>query len=250
MIIPMTEGGQTENTWDEAEDVAQAKALRIWRAILIAALVIAAITYLSSNVVPNVFPKRFDTVAKGQVYRSGKLTPASTESVVKGNDIKTIIDLGAFEAGSIEDRRAQETAESLGVTRYRLQLWGDATGNPNTYLHALRLMTDPANQPVLVHCGAGTERTGCAVMLYRQIVEGVGYEDLFDEAVRAGHDPDSNEKLRETYNDISWKVEQAFRDGGWIPGVPPPPAEQLGPVGAPPTEAASPETTAAHGSGG
>jgi hypothetical protein len=80
MIIPMTEGGQTENTWDEAEDVAQAKALRIWRAILIAALVIAAITYLSSNVVPNVFPKRFDTVAKGQVYRSGKLTPRAMTS--------------------------------------------------------------------------------------------------------------------------------------------------------------------------
>lgn len=230
--------------WVDPVDRAEARALGVWRAVLTTALVIGAAVYVSSNVVPNVFPKRFHTVAEGALYRSGKLTPAATESVVKANDIKTIIDLGAYEPGSREDRRAQQTADSLGVARYRLQLWGDATGNPNAYLHALRLMTDPANQPVLVHCGAGTERTGCAIMLYRQVVEGGAYEDIFDEALRVGHDPDSNKKLRETYNEISWKVEQAFREGGWIAGVPPPPAEQLRPVG----ETEQPPAT--HGSGG
>jgi len=232
--------------WIDPAAQAEARALGVWRAVLVAAVVIAAVAYVANNVVPNVFPKRFHTVAKGEIYRSGKLTPASTASVVKANDIRTIIDLGAFEAGSMEDRRAQQTADSLGVTRYRLQLWGDATGNPNAYLHALRLMTDPVNQPVLVHCGAGTERTGCAVMLYRQIIEGGAYEDLFEEAVRAGHDPEGNEKLRATYNDISWKVEQAFREGGWIPGVPTLPPDELRPVGAP----AQAQTPAAHGPGG
>ena len=118
---------------------------------------------------PHVIPKRFGVVDEGKIYRSGRLTPATLAKVVREREIRTIIDLGADPVGSPADARMQRAAEALGVTRYRMNLEGDATGNPNYYVWALRLMNDPANQPVLVHCGAGTQRTGCVVWLHREI---------------------------------------------------------------------------------
>jgi len=37
---------------------------------------------------------------------------------------------------------------------------------------ALSAMTDPANQPVFVHCSRGTDRTGVVMAVYRMEVDG------------------------------------------------------------------------------
>src|SRR6185295_17352182 len=117
--------------------------------------------------------------------------------------------------------REQHTAESLGITRFRFELSGDSTGNPNNYLQALRLMTDPSRQPVLVHCGAGTERTGCAVILYRHIVQGVPLADAVREAEAAGHSARRNEALAKTLDDWAGPIEEAYRSGGLVAGAEP-----------------------------
>ncbi len=209
--------------------------MRVSRLVLLGLLVaLAGAWFWRYAVRDHVIPKRFGEVAAGKVYRSGKLTPAALKGVAEEHGIRTIVDLGAYELGSAEDRRAQRTAEALGLTRYRLDLIGDATGNPNYYVQALELMTDPARQPVLVHCGAGTERTGCAVLLYRHIVEGepIGrpYEDEeFKEAVRAGHSPRRNPHLREVVEQWADDIARAFREKGQIDGAPPlPPARPVG----------------------
>ena len=38
--------------------------------------------------------------------------------------------------------------------------------------NALSVMTDPANQPVYVHCSRGVDRTGVVVAVYRMEVDG------------------------------------------------------------------------------
>ena len=96
---------------------------------------------------PNLFPKRFSVVTPGKVYRSGELTPSALARVVKENNIKTIVDLGAFRDDAEGEERERRTADAIGVKRYQMFLYGDATGNPNYYLQALRIMSDPANQP-------------------------------------------------------------------------------------------------------
>jgi len=50
----------------------------------------------------------------------------------------------------------------------------------------LRLATDPANQPVFVHCLHGQDRTGMAVGIYRMIVEGFSLEDAYEEMLALG----------------------------------------------------------------
>ncbi len=183
----------------------------------------------------NLFPKNFGVVEQGKVYRSGKLTPAAFRTIHAEHGIRTIIDLGAWGAGSDGDRREQRTAEALGIERYRFELVGDGTGNPNHYVHTLRLLTDPAKQPVLVHCGAGAERTGIAVMLYRSVTVGTPIEQAYEEAKRYGHDPERNPRLREVLDRYAQPILDAYRAGtqiavpGEVEPVPDPVPVALGP---------------------
>jgi tyrosine-protein phosphatase SIW14 len=39
-------------------------------------------------------------------------------------------------------------------------------------VQVLKLIEDPANQPVFVHCQHGADRTGCAIAVYRMVDEG------------------------------------------------------------------------------
>lgn len=200
------------------------------RTLLLVALGTAAALGVWDRIVkPQVIPKRFGVVAESRIYRSGKLTPATMRQVVRDHDIRTIIDLGAWVHDPAGERLEARTADLLGVERYVYDLLGDSTGDPNHYVEALRLMTDPANQPVLVHCGAGTERTGVLVYLYRTIVENVPEEQAFAEARRAGHNPRRNPHVAETIERWKDHIARAFHEGHDLPpsgptAGPPPPA--------------------------
>ena len=47
-----------------------------------------------------------------------------------------------------------------------------ARQRPETIDAFLKLMDDPANHPVLIHCRAGLHRTGCLVAVYRMEYDG------------------------------------------------------------------------------
>jgi hypothetical protein len=131
------------------------------------------------------------------------------------------VDLGSFEPGTAGDGRNQLCAQALGMERFVFDLEGDGTGNPNAYVQALRIMTDPARQPVLVHCGAGSERTGCAAILYRKLVHGTPVEEGLAEARRFKHDPARNPRLEGVLAEYGEPILRAVREGGQVPGVPP-----------------------------
>lgn len=195
------------------QTVAQTRPI-LRRVLTIAAVAIAGFLAWDRLVKPQVIPKRFGVVEAGHIFRSGKLTPATMESVVRANGIKTIVDLGAWVNDPRGERLEAQTARVLGVERHVFDLSGDSTGDPNNYVEALRLMTDPANQPVLVHCGAGTERTGALVFLYRTIVEGKPEAEALAEARRAGHDPRRNPRLNQTLEHWKDPIARAYREGG------------------------------------
>jgi protein tyrosine/serine phosphatase len=162
-------------------------------------IAIAAVTlsglYFRYTIRDNVIPRNFGVVEAGQIYRSGRLSTAMMAKVVRENNIKLVIDLGAFAPGSPEEILAQRTAQALGVRRVRFSLEGDGTGNPQHYVDALKLVADPANHPVLVHCAAGSERTSGCIMLYRRAFQGVPFETSMAESREHKHDPEGNPAL-------------------------------------------------------
>lgn len=193
---------------------------RRWPALGLGVLIaiIGGVALWKAAIAPNLFPHNFGVVEEGKIYRSGRLTPAALERAYHQYGLKTIIDFGGYEPGSDHDRREQRTAKALGIKRYVLRLEGDGTGNPNNYVEALRLMTDPENQPVLVHCSAGAQRTGCAVILYRHIVQHRLVMDAFRESQRYDHDWADNPGLLGMVAEYGDDIARAYREGGWVPG--------------------------------
>jgi protein tyrosine phosphatase (PTP) superfamily phosphohydrolase (DUF442 family) len=54
-------------------------------------------------------------------------------------------------------------------------------------LEALRVMADPSNRPLMVHCQHGADRTGALVALYRVVVQGWTKERAVEEMNRGGY---------------------------------------------------------------
>lgn len=189
-----------------------------WMAPAVIACVIGAVSLWFAKARHDVYPDNLGVVSEGKLYRSADLTPAATKVVHDRYKVRTIVDLGAFDVGSPEERVAAETAKALGMERHIFRLEGDGTGNPNAYVQAMRIINDPAKQPVLVHCAAGAQRTSGCVILYRNMIEGVDFETAYAEAPLYRHSPTKNPRLRPYLRTWMEEINRAYREGGLVEG--------------------------------
>jgi hypothetical protein len=191
--------------------------LRLW--LIAIGIGVASGAYIFDEYVKdNVVIRKFGVVDEGRITRSGRMTPATMRKLYNRTHVKTMIDLGMYKTGTPDEIAAQQTADELGVTRHRLFLKGDGTGNPNYYVHALRLMTDPDNLPVHIHCNAGAQRTSAAIILYRVIIEGRTIPEVYPEAFNFGHHPSKDWILLHFVTTWLEPIRAAYATGGWIEG--------------------------------
>lgn len=166
-------------------------------------------------------PRNFGVVQEGAVTRSGRLTPRATRLIAERHGIRTMVDLGAYDKHPQREEIARRTAEALGIRRYVFPLNGDATGNPNAYVAALRILADPANHPVHINCSAGSERTSACVMLYELAFNGRPFSETYPAMRDYKHDPEENPLLLAYLQEHGNAIIKAFREGGWVPGYEP-----------------------------
>jgi len=164
--------------------------------------------------------RNFGVVEEGRIYRSGRLEPEAMRRLIEERGIRTVIDLGSWDRERAKAEEMQRIADEKGVTRYVVRMLGDGRANPNGYVAVLRLLADAKNQPVLVQCAAGSERTSAAIVLYRHVIQGRLIQPSYEESFGYGHDPEDYEWIA-FLADWADEVEQAYRSGGWIPGLPP-----------------------------
>ena len=88
---------------------------------------------------------------------------------LKKRGIRTVVDLRSFHG----DR---ELLKGLGMRYVRIYC---KTWHPEEEdtIKILKVIEDPANWPVFVHCQQGADRTGCAVAAYRVVNEGWTMEE-------------------------------------------------------------------------
>ncbi len=115
-----------------------------------------------------VIPREFAAVEQGQVYRSGIIHPRILRKVLEKNDIQMIVSLN----GSYKPEEA--VAQELGIELKQYRLDGDGSGDITYYANTLEhiVRAKEAGKPILVHCAAGTMRTGAAIAFYRMLVLG------------------------------------------------------------------------------
>lgn len=122
--------------------------------------------------------RNFHVVRNGVLYRSGQLSSAGLKRVVHDYGIKTVVTLrDAYYSGQLPpdlDEQAYCEAEELNHFRITPRPWWAADGSvpaEKGVRQFLEVMDDPANYPVLVHCFAGSHRTGAYCAVYRMEYE-------------------------------------------------------------------------------
>ena len=116
---------------------------------------------------------RFHQVAPG-VYRGGQPKEGGYEWL-KQRGVKTIINLR-------DERDERKHVESLGFNYVYLPMDARDEISPSAIQTFLETVSDPARQPVFVHCHRGADRTGFMVGVYRIAKQGWTPEQAYDEA--------------------------------------------------------------------
>ncbi len=116
-----------------------------------------------------VIPRRFGVVEPNGLYRSGQLDRALVRRTLIAHEIGLIVNLTSEGFGDPDKDAERRVAGELGIERVSFHLDGDGLGDPGTYADALRTIVTArrAGRRVLIHCAAGSFRTGVAIALYR-----------------------------------------------------------------------------------
>lgn len=169
-------------------------------------------------------PKRFGTVIPGEIYRSGQISRWQFEPTVKKYGIEVVIDLNGVEPKDFDQAAEIASYETLGLENYRYKLAGNGTGVVQNYINAIEALarSHKAGKPVLIHCAAGTQRTGSVVAAYRVLVLGESPQDAYRELVQYGWDPDTDQVLLLYLNGNMRHVAEELAARGVISRIPDP----------------------------
>lgn len=132
------------------------------------------------------------TVVPDKIYRSAAPNKKEFKYLGEALHINTVIDLRNPDLMS--DSEAEEQADYManlnaaGIKGYRSIPMSDKhPPTPAQEDEFLRIVEDPSNWPVLVHCQGGRHRTGAMVALYRVRHDGWTAAQAFTEAKAFGY---------------------------------------------------------------
>ena len=116
----------------------------------------------------------FETITEGKVYKSGVIPPDELESYVKKYKIKSIVDLrfpGTGDDVNNPEDVAELEAEKIAIAKINgVNYFNDGSDqvptNDNLNLF-YKIMDNPANYPVLIHCYHGVGRAELYSAVYR-----------------------------------------------------------------------------------
>jgi protein tyrosine/serine phosphatase len=169
-------------------------------------------------------PKRWGVVEEGRIYRSGQLSAPLVGPMLKDHQIGVVVDL-TFDNPNDHNHVAELAAiAELGIERKLCPLLSDGTGDVHIYAEAVSAVAKAAREgkPVLVHCAAGTQRTGGVVALYRLLVQGKSPEFAFAEMRKYKYDPHYSPHLLAYLNEHLAEIATDLVRDGTIELVPDP----------------------------
>ncbi|MEI7685899.1 MAG: tyrosine-protein phosphatase [Planctomycetota bacterium] len=130
-------------------------------------------------------------VKDGVLYRSAQLTIPGLQRLVYDYGIKTVVCLrdGTKANDQAEEKYCREN--SIQFVRIPPRSWSlrdDGSAAVEQGLDAFReVMKDEKNHPILLHCFAGTHRTGAYVAIYRMDFQGWSNERAMNELRTLGY---------------------------------------------------------------
>jgi protein tyrosine/serine phosphatase len=156
---------------------------RIGLVVLVVVLVFVGKYVYDMNINHN-----FETITEGKVYKSGVIPPNEIESYVKKYHIKSVVDLrfpGTADLVNNPEVPQELTAEKEAIAKIKgvnyFNNGSDQVPKQENLDRFFKIMDNPANYPVLIHCYHGVGRAEMYSALYR-----IEYEKWSNEQARQG----------------------------------------------------------------
>jgi len=134
------------------------------------------------DVAPSLVPN-FEKVSR-EIWRGGVPSDQALKALAH-DGAKTIVDLRMDGSGV---NKEGDCVKRLGMKYYHFPLGFNAP-EPDKLRGILAIMTNPANQPVFVHCRQGADRTGMLIGIYRMVWQGWTFPRTWDEMRKHGFKP-------------------------------------------------------------
>ena len=151
----------------------------------------------------HVVAKNFAEVVPGKLYRSGALESGPLKRTLDRYQFRTIICL--MRDGQADDpylERERQAARDRGIRFVQIGMPGSGCGEFDDLERAAAILADDSAHPVLVHCYAGTNRTGAVVAVWRMKYGGWDIDRACEETKRYGkRNPKLEPHLRQYYQE-------------------------------------------------
>jgi protein-tyrosine phosphatase len=194
-----------------------------WIFVAVPAIVIGLAIWAWFGIIRyHVIPKRFGVVVPGHIYRSGQISAPLIKKTLTKYNIRVIIDLTSFDPNNHDKLAEEKTAAELNIKVLRFPMSGNGTGDVNDYADAVIAIANAEQQnlPVLVHCAAGSYRTGGIIAMYRLLVQKIAPNVVEDEIEKYGCPIDDKPVLRSFLNDNIPKLAIRLKQAGVIDQIP------------------------------
>lgn len=145
--------------------------------------------------------RNFRVVSPGVLYRSGQLSILGLQRIVHDHGIRTVVSLRDSDSPDLPppDLKEEEYCleKDINYVRITPKSWWPEYDGPAPAEQGvktfLKVMDDPANFPVLIHCFAGVHRTGAMVAIYRMEFDGWNNAEALAELRDGGYKNLDNE---------------------------------------------------------
>lgn len=107
----------------------------------------------------------------------------------KGSDYSDLAALGVKTVIDLQqdgERDEQQMVEAAGMKFYRIGLSDKSWPSPEKAEQFIKLVDDPANQPVFIHCHGGRHRAGIMTAIYRMTHDAWDADRAYTEMKRYG----------------------------------------------------------------
>jgi len=157
-------------------------------------------------------------VQDGVLYRDGFKSPAQFVATLENIHPHTVVSLiDPFEA--VDPKKPQLAAEAelcaehrVTLDRIPVRLGGWPTSEDIQSF--LKIVSDPQNQPVLVHCAQGVRRTGFFVAAYQESVLGYDKAKAESSILNFGHSVTTVDQIKRFIDGYDPKAETVPADLG------------------------------------
>src|SRR5574343_627968 len=146
----------------------------MWKKIVLAIVVLAALIFGKSYVYDYKINHNLETITEGKVYKSGVIPPDELPEYIKKYNIKSVVDLrfpGTGDDVNNPEIPAELTAEKEAIAKIPgvnyFNNGSDQVPAKKNLDYFFKIMDDPKNYPVLIHCYHGVGRAEIYSAIYR-----------------------------------------------------------------------------------